>query len=286
VAVKSADRVLSVIEFLAARGPATFSEIVAELDLPNSSAHGLLQTLVRRKFVEFDRVSRNYRLGLQLWQVAQSYRTAADLARIAQPIMDRLVELTGETVQLARLDGIENIYLAIAESPHPMKLVSAVGKRLYAHATGLGKVLLASLEEDELRRRLSDVDLPHFTDNTIVEIEPLVRELADVRRRDYAMDREEYQVGCRCIAMPIRDESGNVIASMSISIPTPRYDSNVEKRAMVVLREAVESLSQQLGYVSSPSARSGQAEGSEPSIRARTSYRRAAKRTPRTAAPP
>ena len=78
---------------------------------------------------------------------------------LAQPLMDELTAVTTETVQLARLEGLDNVYLAISESPHPMKLVSSVGERLPAHATGLGKVLLAGLDDDELDRRLSGVTL-------------------------------------------------------------------------------------------------------------------------------
>ena len=142
-AVKSADRVLTLLEYLAEVKHAPFAAIVRDLGLPNSSCHQLLQTVTARGFIEFDEATRTFRLGSRLWEVAQSYTMAEDLAAIAQPLMDDLRDHTTETVQLARLDGLENVYLAISESPHPMKLVSAVGSRLSAHATGLGKVLLA-----------------------------------------------------------------------------------------------------------------------------------------------
>ena len=153
--VKSADRVLLIFDLIASRGPLTFSEVVGALGLPASSTHNLLKTLVRREYLLLDPDHRRYHLGLRLWEVAQAYVKSDSLPRLAQPIMDRVVAQTGETVQLARLDGVENVYLAISESPQPMKLVSAVGKRLYAHATGLGKVMLAGLSQEEARRRLS-----------------------------------------------------------------------------------------------------------------------------------
>jgi IclR family KDG regulon transcriptional repressor len=247
--VKSADRVLLIFDLIATRGPLTFSEVAGALGLPASSTHNLLKTLVRREYLLLDPDNRRYHLGLRLWEVAQAYVKSDSLPRLAQPIMDRVVAQTGETVQLARLDGVENVYLAISESPQPMKLVSAVGKRLYAHATGLGKVMLAGLSEEEARRRLSPVQLPRFTPNTIVELDALLAALGLVRQRGYAIDNEEYVIGCRCIAMPVRDADGRVIAAMSVSIPTPRYSEELAARTHEALGTAVEELSRRLGFV-------------------------------------
>lgn len=248
-AVKSADRVLTVLDLLAARGPSTFSAIVAALGLPNSSAHNLLQTMVRRDYLEFHPEARTYALGLRLWQVAQAYGGNRDLVTVARPLMQQIVEITGETVQLARLDGVENVYLAIAESPHPMKLVSAVGERLFAHATGLGKALLAALPDDEVRRLLAGVTLPAFTPYTITDVDDLVRSLAEIRHRGYATDEEEYVIGCRCVAMAVRGASGEVLAAMSVSIPTPRHTPAIAERARLSLRDAVDELERRLGHV-------------------------------------
>ena len=128
-----------------------------------------------RGFIELDPSTRLFRLGFRLWEVAQSYAMTDDLVSLAQPLMDQLTTTTTETVQLARLEGLDNVYLAISESPHPMKLVSSVGKRLPAHATGLGKALLAGLDDDELARRLSGVTLARFTERTITDQNPTGR---------------------------------------------------------------------------------------------------------------
>jgi len=255
-AVKSADRVLTVLDLLAARGPSTFSAIVAALGLPNSSAHNLLQTMVRRDYLEFDADARTYGLGLRLWQVAQAYGGNRDLVTIARPLMQQVVDVTGETVQLARLDGVENVYLAIAESPHPMKLVSAVGERLSAHATGLGKALLAALPDEEVRALLTGIHLPAFTPYTITDVDTMITALHEIRARGYATDDEEYVIGCRCVAMAIRDATGAVVAAMSVSIPTPRHTPAIADRARVTLRDAVEELQHRLGHVAPEDAAS------------------------------
>ena len=244
--VKSADRALTILELLANGAPLRFIDIADRLDLPRSSVHGLLATLVRRGFVEFQPATRTYSLGLKAWTVGQAYTGHRDLVGLALPYMEKLARDTGETVQMARLDGTENVYIAIAESPQPMKLVSAVGKRLPAYATGLGKVLLAALDPDELERRLSSLTLQRFTPKTIAELPDLLEEIARVRQQGYATDEEEYIVGCRCLAMPIHNARGEVIAAMSVSAPTPRCGPNWVQEIRAKLDVVVAALEREL----------------------------------------
>jgi DNA-binding IclR family transcriptional regulator len=246
-AVKSADRVLTLLEYLADVKSASFSEIVNDLELPNSSAHQLLQTVVHRGFFEFEELNRTFRLGFRLWEIAQSYSMDGDLATIAQPLMEELTATTTETVQLAKLDGLQNVYLAISESPHPMKLVSAVGMRLASHATGLGKVLLGGLEDGELERRLQGVELEQYTDRTITDHRELLAEVRRTRNRGYGEDNEEYVRGCRCVAMPLHDSRGDVVAALSVTVPTARYNQQVARDIRAALRVTVSRLEQRLG---------------------------------------
>ena len=244
--VKSAERVLAILEYLATRPEATFSSIARDLALPNSSAHELLRTLARRRFIELDPLSRRFCLGIRVWEIAQGYTAANNLVVLARPLMQELTARTLETVQLACLDGVENVYLAISESPHPMKLVSKPGGRLPAHATGLGKVLLASLADDELTRRLDSVELARFTERTIVDVEALRLELRRIRARGFGEDNEEYVVGCRCIAMPIRGPELGVVAAMSVSVPTPRFNQAVARWTREALAKTVAELESRL----------------------------------------
>ncbi len=244
--VKSADRILAIFEYLAAHRDASFGSIAADLDLPNSSAYQLLQTALRKGFLELDPESRRYLIGIRLWEVAQAYPIAATLVALAQPLMDDLADRTMETVQLARLDGLENVYLAIAESPHPMKLVSKVGGRLPAHATGLGKALLAGLSDDELASRLKGVHLGSFTDKTISDRNQLVAEISRVRASGFSEDNEEYIIGCRCVAAPVHDRSSRTIAAMSVSVPTPRYSEEVARSTRTALLDTVRQLEKQI----------------------------------------
>lgn len=231
-AVKSADRALAIIEYVAQRGSARFQDILDEGELPRSSAHGLLRTLVSRGWLAHDPFSRTYSLGLRAWHVGQRYAGHRDLANLAKPLMDALAEQVAETVQLARLDGIENVYIAISESPHPMRLASSVGMRLHAHATGIGKALLAQLDPDEARRRLSAVVLPQFTPHTVIDVEELMRVLEQVREQGYALDDEEYLPGTRCVAVPLLDDGKGLIAALSVTAPSNRCGEDWPERPL------------------------------------------------------
>ncbi|WP_156250246.1 IclR family transcriptional regulator [Pseudactinotalea terrae] len=220
--VKSARRLMLVLEYLAEVGPAPFAQIVRDLDLPNSSGHQLLATMVDGGFLEHDEQARSYRLGPRLWAVAQAFRRTDDLTELAQPLMRALVDEVGETTQLSVLEGRHNVYLAVVNSPHPMRLASAVGRRLPAHATGLGKVLLSGLPDEEIAHRLDGVDLERFTEQTRTSLLEVMTDVDLIRARGYGEDNEEFVIGCKCVAMPVRDPSGQVVAAMSVTVPTPR----------------------------------------------------------------
>jgi DNA-binding IclR family transcriptional regulator len=244
--VKSADRLMAIFEHLAHAPEATLADIVRDLGIPTSSAYELLSNAVARRFVSLDTRTREYAIGPKIWEIARAAAHDLPLVDVAQPLMDRLRDQTEETVQLARLDGLENVYLALSESPHPMKLVSAVGKRLPAHATGLGKTLLASLPDDELHRRLQGATFEPMTASTITEVGRLLEEIETIRRQGYGEDREEYVIGCRCIAMPVRGPDGSTVAAMSVSAPTPRLTPAIEREIRDALTVAVAELEQLL----------------------------------------
>ena len=149
--VKSADRVMAVLDLVAERGALPFSGISEALALPKSSAHSLLRTMEARGYLSIDD-ERHYRLGSRIWELAQAFHEVDDLRTLMKPLMDEVVERTGETVQLATLEGVSAVYLALSESPHPMKLTSRAGARLPAYTSAIGKSLLAELDPAEAAR--------------------------------------------------------------------------------------------------------------------------------------
>lgn len=240
--VKSAARAMEIVELLTARGPLGFTEICQELSLPRSSAHGLLTTMREHGFLTMDETSRCYGIGLRLWEAGQRYLRDLDVVAAAMPSMKRIRAELGETVQLAVLDGIENVYIGKLEGHHPLQLVSHVGSRLPAYSTGLGKALLAELPDDEVEARFADVPFQRFTDSTLAGVPVLLAELRAARDRGYATDRGEFSPGVFCVAAVLRGVPGTTVA-VSVSIPDIRASAETRRRAVDVVRQESTALS-------------------------------------------
>lgn len=252
-AVKSAKRTLDILVLMTSReSRMTFTEISISLDLPRSSLHGLLSTLTESGWVTYDPPSRTYGLGIRTLEAGNAYLRTDDLPSRARPFMERIRDALDETVQLSVLDGRFNVYVAKVDGRQALVLASAVGRRLPAHATGVGKVLLAGLDQGVLDRLLSRVSLERFTKNTLTDRASLYRRLRSIRDAGYGTDEEEYTAGVRCLAVPIRDQRGQVIAAMSVSIPVIRFDGQISARALALLLESAAALSAALGYRKTP----------------------------------
>lgn len=239
--VKSAGRTLDVLEALAA-APRRCSlvELARALQIPKSSLHGILRTLMQRGWVEADTTGTRFGLGIRALQVGAAYLETDDAAELLAGVLDRLAAQFGETVHLGRLDGPHVVYLAKRESVHPLRLYSAIGRQLPAHATALGKVLLAQRGDDAVDRLLN-WPLPALTSHTITDPEALHRELAATRDRGYAVDREENTEGIVCFAMavPLQNPASHAI---SLSVPAARLDARSEGQIVAALREAMTQL--------------------------------------------
>ena len=248
-AVKSAERALAILELLTGREhPLTFTDIAHALNYPRSSLHGLLRTMVERGWAEFDESSRTYTLGIRTLEAGNAYTRALGLVDRALPLMEKIRDTIDETVQLAVLDGVHNVYVAKVDGRQTLTLASEVGRRLPAYATGVGKVLLAGLGHDELDLRLGEMRLDPVTAHTITDRARLREHLEHVRGRGFGIDNEEYTIGIRCVAVPILDHSRRVVAAMSVSVPAIRFTPAHRERAHVLLTEAAHRMSGALGY--------------------------------------
>lgn len=251
--VKSAHRALSILELLVRSDRfLTFGEIESALDFPRSSLFGLLKTLRDRGWIELDEHLRTYRLGVRTFEAGNAYQRSINLLPIALPYMERIRDGLDETVQISLLEGRFNIYLGKVEGAQRLRLASEVGRRLEAHATALGKMLLSDLTEAELDALFNGVALETYTPSTIRTISSLKQELALIRDRGYAEDNEEYTTGVRCFAMAVRDHAGRTIAAISVSFPTVRFSDERGEEARQLLQEAVSGISATLGYETEP----------------------------------
>ncbi|MFC6017894.1 IclR family transcriptional regulator [Plantactinospora solaniradicis] len=236
--VKSAGRTLDVLEALAdSPRRRSLVELARDLGIPKSSLHGLLRTMIQRGWVEADVTGTRFGLGVRALQVGAAYLEADDATGLLSGVLDELASRFGETVHLGRLDGPHVVYLAKRESVHPLRLYSAIGRHLPAHATALGKVLLAE-RPDEAVDRLLSWPLPALTRHTVTDPELLHAELATIRARGYAVDREENTEGIVCFAMAVPLHSPAVDA-ISLSVPAARLGAESEERIVAALRAAV-----------------------------------------------
>lgn len=235
--VKSATRTLGILEALAAADKRlSLAELARELEIPKSSLHALLSTLQNWGWVETDSSGRHFGLGVRSLLVGTSYVDSDDIVAATTEVLDWLSERVGETVHLGRLDGPDIVYLAKRESTHPLRLFSAIGRRLPAHATALGKVLLAERSEADLDRILPR-PLPRLTDNTIADGAALRKELARTHRRGWARDNQENAKGIRCLAVSVGEDSPPINA-ISCSVPVVRLDPRRERDIVERLMQA------------------------------------------------
>ncbi|MFJ4318689.1 IclR family transcriptional regulator [Streptomyces lavendulae] len=240
--VKSAVRTVLLLEHFAARpGLHSLADIQHDLSLPKSSLYMLLRTLVNLGWVETDATGTRYGIGVRALLVGSSYIDGDEVVAAARPTLDRLSDDTTETIHLARIDGTSVVYLATRQSQHYLRPFTRVGRRLPVHSTALGKALLATHTDEEVRRLLPR-RLEAVTQHTITDREQLVEELALVREQGYAVDREENTLGLRCfgVAVPYRTPARDAV---SCSVPVARLTPGHEQVIKAALFEARDRLS-------------------------------------------
>jgi IclR family acetate operon transcriptional repressor len=223
--IQSVDRALTLLETIAdLGGETTLTKLASRTGLNISTCHHLLATLTKRGFVTNGLGRRGYALGARILYLSHAC-LQVDLPRRAQAYLDRVAEATGETVHLGALQGEEIVTLMKREGRHPVRVDGGpVGQSdtAHAHATALGKAMLAWLPEDEIRRMVGAHGMARFTHNTITDFAEFIEALRLVRRHGYALDREEFKPGVICVGAAIRDHSGAVVGAISASTPTMR----------------------------------------------------------------
>lgn len=249
--VQSVERTINILEELAKHQKGCgVTTLANEVGLHKSTVHRLLGTLMARGYVEKDIETDNYRLGIKLLLLSSAVLERMDVRNIARPYIQELSKQTNENIHLAILDGDEAVYIDKVESPRPnsIRLHSQIGKRIPLHCTAVGKILLSYLDNNQVEYIMSKKGMTKFTQNTIDNLEDYLKELGTVRSQGYAFDEVEHEEGIRCVAAPIYDRKGRVIASISISGATIYIN---EERMAVLTDEVVKTameISYQFGY--------------------------------------
>ena len=235
--VKSADRTLSILESLAnSNRRLSLGELASELAIPKSSLHSLLRTLRARGWVNSDETGLRFGIGVRALLVGTAFTEKDEMIRHSAPVLDELSAQLDETLHMGCLDGDQIVYLAKREASHQLRLVSAVGVRLPAASTALGKALLAERPQSEVEALLPS-RIAARTQRTITSRRMLIDSFAEIRARGYAVDDEESTPGVRCFAVTVGPHYPSDYA-ISCSVPTVRLHATRELEIVSTLRRA------------------------------------------------
>ncbi|MDK1473940.1 IclR family transcriptional regulator [Streptomyces sp. 549] len=251
--VPAVTRALDILElFLEGDGTRSAPEITRCLQLPRTTVHELVTTLTARSYLAPEPGSPGrYRLGVRTYQLGSRYAEQLDLAREGHQVARSVADTCGETVHVAVLEHADVLYVAKVDSTHAVRMVSAAGRRLPAHCTAVGKMLLASLPPQELDARLPGPDGPPLTALTahsLTSPEELREALAEAARRGIAVEERESNPDVSCVAAPVRDATGEVVAALSVSVPTVRWTAQRRKELEDLVVRGAGELSERLGH--------------------------------------
>lgn len=258
--VQSVSHALDIIENLT--GPDDelgVTELAKRLGLHKNNVVRLLGTMESRGYVEQNRLTGNYRLGLKIFELGQGFITHLQLVQEARSILEKIVATCNESAYLAVLQNGDVVYLDGVETTQAVRVAPRIGWRIKAYCTAVGKAQLAYKEPDEFNRIYGAVPLLSYTEQTITEMSTLKSHLAKVAEQGYAIDREEFEPDVWCVGVPVRDYTRQVVAGICISGPSSRItDERIESDLVGMMREAGNELSHRLGYGIAVSLREGE----------------------------
>ena len=248
------ERMMSLLEVLAdTPEPASLKMLAQTTGLHPSTAHRILAAMTGTRLVERQDTG-TYALGIRLLELGNLVKSRINIREIALPFMQRLHESVGEAINLGIRHEDEIIYAERTSSGRSLvRVVYLVGGRAPLHLTSVGKLFLAADGAASVRAYAKRTGLPGKTPHSLTSLATLEKELDKIRRHDLAYDNEEAEIGLRCVAAPIRNDEGAIVAGLSISAPTDRH--NPEWVAQI--KAAADEISHALGYRSRPREKQG-----------------------------
>lgn len=244
-------KAMAVVEIVAsAEEPMRFTDILMRSDQPRGTLHRQLSNLVEEGLLAVNR-DHSYSLGIRLLKFASKAWAGNEFRTIAEPHLRRLHDQTGETVHLGVLRGLDVIYVDKVESRQAVRMYSQIGNASPVYCTGVGKAALSCMLPAERDRLLSHIVFHRFTDHTLMSVDALSRELEEIGRSGNAYDREEHEVGIRCVAAPVYSTDRSFLAGISVTGPAYRVTNEALEAWAGIVREAanriMEDMSSRLG---------------------------------------
>lgn len=237
--IESVDNALKLLLLYGDRGQVSLTAASQYLGVATSTAHRLLAALQYRGFVVQDRVTKAYRPGPTLTSIALSILQRDDVRERMRPVLQRLNEVTDETVHLGVLEGNTVRFLDAIESRRAVRVTSRAGRSMPAHCTSTGKALLAELSEQELRQLFPEQELVQVTGASIATRTKLLEELTEVRRVGYAVNREESEEGVSSLSMAVPRNAAEPALALNVALPTSRLTPVRFQEIVVALRTVV-----------------------------------------------
>lgn len=246
--VQTVERALAILrEFTPETPEWGVSELSRHFKLPKTIISRLLETMCDAGFLEQNPSNRHYRLGVASFTLAASYASSNNLIAIGNLVLQELVHKTRFTAQLGVLDGCESVALAVAESPMIVRVSVRPGDRRPANAGATGKVLLADLDNAQVRSLFQREKMDSLTSKTITNLEALFAELEKIRRQGYSVNNGETTPGIMAMAAPVRDAEGCVVAGVSLGWPSQLVPADQIPGLIQSVIESAQKISNRFG---------------------------------------
>jgi DNA-binding IclR family transcriptional regulator len=246
--IQSLDRGLLVLETVAKSDtPVSLGNLTTVLGIDRSSVFRLANTLKRRGYLANPSAGKEYILGTSVWRIAHKYDWSRMLATVAHERMNSLARELNETAHLAIREGSKALFVDHSGTSHVIAISGQTGELVPLHCTSHGKALLVDFNEDRLKVLLGNGPLPRMTERTLVSIADLAEQCRQIRKCGYVTDDEEFVDGVRCVAAPIRDQEGTVVASIGISVPVARFPRKRDQEYGMKVKEIARQIGELLG---------------------------------------
>ncbi|MBC2581870.1 IclR family transcriptional regulator [Clostridium sp. DJ247] len=248
--VQSVDRSLSILEVLSDyENGLGITEISEKVKLHKSTVHRLLSTLIFKGYVEQNEITNRYKLTLKLFELGNKKVEKMNIVTVARPYLQEIMEKTNEVVHLVVRDGVEIVYVAKVESQNTIRMYSRIGKRSPVYCTAVGKSMISHMNKEEVREIWENSDIKKYTENTIVDFEKFKEHIKLIKKKGYAIDEQENEIGIRCVAASVFDYSGKICGAISISGSIISFtEDKIEQFSKLVI-EYAKNISRELGYV-------------------------------------
>ncbi|MCG7334983.1 IclR family transcriptional regulator [Sporosarcina sp. ACRSM] len=246
--IQSVDRALTILEMFNERnGELGILEVSERMELPKSTVHGIIKTLVMRGYLIQNSETKKYKLGIRLFELGNTVSKGLDIKEKAGPYLKEVFSQTGETVHLVQLENNEAFYVDKHEGDRALRMYSQVGKKAPLYCTGVGKAILAHLDKEMQIAILQSTKMEAYTEKTILDKTIILEELEKIKESGYATDDEEIEMGLFCVAAPIFDSNDRVIGSVSTAGPKFRFAGEKIEIAKKCIKEAARSISREMG---------------------------------------